>query len=210
MSMTTGLIAIKGDQTDRLASIFDFFNLTDTGKNEILTDWETVENIIEEEYMNPGDDVQRRIVWVDNGWTIIEDYSFLLCMDEEALTNVSRTLQTPVFSLQTVGTSGCYGFHYFQGEKLRSFFNEDGKVADNFGKPLAEEAGYNFDVNAFYDDIHGLARNLGINLDNASHVGRYIIKHLAYNEAIDLLAPISLQQQQPDKTAVRKPWWKIW
>ncbi|WP_276480204.1 hypothetical protein [Paraflavitalea pollutisoli] len=208
--MTSGLIAIKGDHIDQLTTIFGFFNLTDTGKEEVLTSWEAAENIIDDEYMNPADGLQRRIVWVDNGWTIIEDYSFLLCMDEEAMATVSRTFKTPVFSLQTIGTSGCYGFHYYHLEKLRSFFNEDGKVVDNFGKPLPEETGYNFNTDAFYDDIHGLARNLGINLDNAANVGRYIVKHLSDNTAVDFLAPQSLQQQQPDHTAVRKPWWKIW
>lgn len=210
MSMTTGLIAIKGDYVQQLPTIFSFFNLTDLGKDEVLTDWETAEDIIEDEYLNPADNAQRRIVWFDNGWTIIEDYSFLLCMDEEAMTTVSRTFQTPVFSLQTIGTSGCYGFHYYDREKLRSFFNEDGKVVDNSGKPLPEEAGFSFDKNAFYDDIHGLARNLGINLDNAANVGKYIVKQLHDNTSIDLLAPHSLQQQAADKTAVRKPWWKIW
>lgn len=210
MSMTSGLIAIKGDHIDQLTTIFSFFNLTDTGKDDVLTDWETAVYVIDDEYINPGDDVQRRLVWFDNGWTIIEDYSFLLCMDEEAMTSLSKTLQTPIFSLQTIGTSGCYGFHYYDREKLRSFFNEDGKVVDDFGKPLPEEAGLNFNTNAFYDDIHGLARILGINFDNARHVGKYIVKRLADNTSANLLAPRSLPQQQPDGTAVRKPWWKLW
>lgn len=211
MSMISGLIAIKGEHIDQLASIFAHFNLTDTGKEEVLTDWEAAEKLIDDEYMDPGDELQRRIVWVDNGWTIIEDFSFLLCTDEEALAAVSRALSVPVFSLHTVGTSSCYGFYYFDRVKLRSFFNEDGKVVDDSGTPLPQETGFNFNADTFYDDIHGLACNLGIDLSNASRAGRYLVRYLSYNEALDDVAPRTLEQLYEQATpAPRKPWWKFW
>lgn len=73
MSLTTGLIAIKGEHSDRFAEIFNFFKLVDTNNDKTLTSWDDAIQIIDDEYINRNDSPQRRIVWFDNGWTIIED-----------------------------------------------------------------------------------------------------------------------------------------
>lgn len=96
MSLTTGLIAIKGDYSTQLSEVFVFFNLVDTGKDHILTSWDQASAVVDDEFMNPQDHTQRRIAWYDNGWTIIEDLSFILCGDEESLAAISNHFSTAV------------------------------------------------------------------------------------------------------------------
>ena len=92
MSLSTGLIAIKGQRSDKFAEIFNFFKLVDTNNDRTLTNWNEAIQVIDDEYMNPVDNSQRRIVWFDNGWTLIEDLSLILCTDEESLTKTSQQL----------------------------------------------------------------------------------------------------------------------
>lgn len=178
MSLSSGLVAIKGQHSDKLSEIFSVFKLVDTGNDMILNNWQEAIDLIDEEYINSNDNSQRRVVWFDNGWTIIEDLSLILCTDEDSLAKISQHFLTPVFSLATQGTSGCYGFWYFDNQKLRSFFNNNGEVTDNFGIPLSQEANLNINENAFYDDIHGVAKQFGIDLTNAANLNSFIVKQL--------------------------------
>jgi hypothetical protein len=211
MSMTTGLIAIKGRHVDKLAEIFNFFSLVDTGNDSILTNWEQASQVIDDEYKSKDDHSQRRIVWIDNRWTIIEDFSFILCTDETAMEAISRHLSTPVFALVTQGTSSNYAFWYFDKQKLRSFWIDNGKVTDNYGTPLPQEANFSFDENAFYDDIHGLAKKLGIDIENTSHLDHFVVKQLDNSEELDQKIKLAAENyQQPDNSTKSKPWWKFW
>jgi len=212
MSLSTGLLAIKGQYSDKLPEIFNFFKLVDTGNDTTLTNWNEAVEIIDDEYMNPSDNSPRRVVWFDNGWTIIEDLSLMLCTDEESLIKISQHFSTPVFSLATQGTSGCYAFWYFDKEKIRSFFNNSGEVTDDFGEALPQEANYNINENAFYDDIHGVAKQFGIDWTNAETKTNFIVKKLDHsdelNEEIEKIAS-NYKQQKADKIT-SKPWWKFW
>ena len=93
MSLSTGLLAIKGQHSDKLSEIFSFFKLVDTGSDKTLNNWDEAIALIDDEYMNRDDNSQRRVVWFDNGWTIIEDLSLILCTDEEGLTEISHHLR---------------------------------------------------------------------------------------------------------------------
>lgn len=208
--MTTGLIAIKGRHVDRLAEIFNFFSLVDTNNDTILTNWDQVSQVIDQEFKSQDDRSQRRVVWIDNGWTIIEDFSLILCTDEPAMETISRHLSTPVFSLATQGTSGSYAFWYFDKQKLRSFWIDNGKVTDNFGTPLPQEANFSFDEDAFYDDIHGLAKKLGIDIENTSHLGHFVIKQLDNSEELDQEIKLAAENYQAGNNTKSKPWWKFW
>ena len=211
MSLSTGLIAIKGQRSDKFAEIFNFFKLVDTNNDKTLTNWNEAIQVIDDEYMNPVDNSQRRIVWFDNGWTLIEDLSLILCTDEESLTKISQQFSTQVFSLATQGTSGCYGFWYFDKQKLRSFFNNNGEVTDNFGTPLSQEANFNINENTFYDDIHGVAKQFGIHLANAENLNSFIVKQLDNSEELNNeIAQATKNHIQIDNKAKSKPWWKFW
>lgn len=211
MSLTTGLIAIKGHYPDKFAEIFNFFKLVDTNNDKTLNNWNEAIQVIDDEYMNPNDNSQRRVVWFDNGWTIIEDLSLILCTDEETLTKISQHFSTPIFSLATQGTSGCYGFWYFDKQKLRSFFYNNGQVTDNFGSPLSQEANFNINENAFYDDIHGVAKQFGIDLTNAENLKSFIVKQLDNSEELNNeIEEANKNYHQVDNNAKSKPWWKFW
>jgi hypothetical protein len=210
MSLTTGLIAIKGQHSDKFADIFNFFKLVDTNNDKTLTDWNKAIQVIDDEYINPDDNSQRRVVWFDNGWTIIEDLSLILCTDEESLTKISQYFSTPVFSLATQGTSSCYGFWYFDKQKLRSFFNNNSEVTDNFGTPLEQEANFNINENAFYDDIHGVAKQFGIDFTNAENLNSFIVKQLDNSEELNNEIERSTKNyNRTDNNTKSKPWWKF-
>jgi hypothetical protein len=211
MSLSTGLIAIKGQHSDKFAEIFNFFKLVDTNNDRTLTNWDEAIQVIDDEYMNREDNSQRRIVWFDNGWTLIEDLSLILCTDEESLTKISQHFSTQVFSLATQGTGDCYGFWYFDKQKLRSFFNTNGEVTDNFGTPLSQEANFNINENAFYDDIHGVAKQFGIDLANAENLNSFIVKQLDNSEELNIeIAQATKNHNQFDNNSKSKPWWKFW
>jgi hypothetical protein len=212
MSLTTGLIAIRGQQIDNLSEIFGVWRLVDTQKDQVLKLWSDVEKVIDEEIMNPDDYTQRRVVWFDNNWTIIEDLSLILSSEEDVLTQISQTLSTPVFSMQTQGTSSCYSFTYSDIDLKRSFSVCDGEVLEDFGTPLIQEKNYKINENTFYDDIHGVAKQFGIHWENAKNIDTFIVKTLENSE--ELNSEIKKFEIKPDGQTVKqintKPWWKFW
>jgi hypothetical protein len=212
MSLTTGLIAIRGQQIDNLSEIFGFWRLVDTQKDQVLKLWSDVEKVIDEELINPDDYTQKRVVWFDNNWTIIEDLSFILSSEEDVLAQISQTFSTPVFSMQTQGTSSCYSFTYSDIELKRSFSVCDGEVLEDFGTPLTQEKNYKIGENTFYDDIHGVAKQFGINWDNAKNIDKFTIKTLDNSE--ELNSEIEKFKIKPDGQAEgqfnTKPWWRFW
>ena len=211
MSLSTGLLAIKGQHSDKLSEIFSFFKLIDTGSDKNLNNWNEAIELIDDEYMNRDGNSQRRVVWFDNGWTIIEDLSLILCTDEESLTKISQKFSTLVISLVTQGTSGCYAFWYFDKQKLRSFFNNNGELTDNFGTPLSQEADFNINENAFYDDIHGVAKKFGIDLTNAENIESFIVKYLDNSEELNNeIEEATKNYHQVGNNSKSKPWWKFW
>ncbi len=92
----------------------------DTGTDSILTNWDQCIPVIDEEFKSQDDHSQRRIVWIDNGWTIIEDFS-LYFVQTNLLGSDFPAFVYACFFLATRGTSGSYAFWYFDKQKLRSF-----------------------------------------------------------------------------------------
>jgi hypothetical protein len=224
MSFQSGFFALRGHYLDCTSEVFTFFKLIDTGNDGHVTSWDEVVKIVNASFFSQNGDTQKRAVWFDNGWTIFEDIFLILPIDEEALTKLSRHFSTPVFSLVTQGTSSCYGFWYFDQQKIRSFFNTDGEVTDDFGEPLLQEEGCNISSRAFYDDVHGVAVKFGIDWEKAYRHHSFVIKHLRnseeLNQEIEEALKKSLENAQTgsaDEGAnpstsllLGKPWWKFW
>ena len=214
MSLTTGLIAIKGQHMDAVPQIAAAFRYLVTNNDRVLDNWNDVEILINDIHKHSlGDYLETHVFWFRNGWTIMEDMSLSRCTDEAALETISQQLNTPVFSLATQGTSGCYGFWYFDKKKIRSFYNEDGTIADNFGEPLEQEAKYNINESAFYDDVHGVAKEMGIDWEDAENHDHFIAKILEptpeYKEELRPVVDAYIQRQMAQSQA-KKPWWKFW
>jgi hypothetical protein len=212
MSLTSGLIAIKGQYLDSLNDVFSSFKLIDTKNDTILNNWAQVAELMDAEYMNPQDRSQQRVVWFDNGWTIIEDLSLILCSDDSALEKLSQKLNTPVFSLITQGTSGNYGFWYFDSATQRSFLNDNGNIVVNSGGPLIQETNFKINENASYDDIHGVAKALGINWDNAEKLSKFFVKRIVNSGELNRELEQAMKNYKPKlpENSTHKPWWKIW
>lgn len=207
MSMTLGAIAIKGSFLTNTAMIFQMFELVETADVKTLDSWENVEPIIEKEYIEANDEgMQKRVCWEDNGWTIIEDFSLLLCTDEEALRNLSKELDTTVFSMATQGTSGSYGFCFFDENAERIFFLSDGEVIQNDGHPLEFEKIFNISENVTYDDILGLAKAIGVIWENRNKKNSFLLK--TYVDSPELKKELEeIQKKQVEENAKgQKPW----
>jgi hypothetical protein len=212
MSLTTGLIAIRGQQMDNLSKIFEFWRLVDTQRDQVLKIWSDVEKVIVEEDMNPDDYTQKRVVWFDNNWTIIEDLSLILSSEEDVLTQISKTLSTPVFSMQTQGTSGSYSFTYSDIELKRSFSVCDEEVLEDFGIPLAQEKNFKINENTFYDDVHGVAKQFGIDWDNAKNIDTFVVKTLENNKELNSeIEKFKIKSVgQVEGQISTKSWWRFW
>ncbi|HVW62820.1 MAG TPA: hypothetical protein VHC48_22365 [Puia sp.] len=212
MSMTSGLIAIKGEHLDKLPEILAFYQMVDTKENQSVDDWrEALAIVTDLQAPAPGDTSEKHVVWSDKGWTLIEDMTLIMCANEKALSEISRHLSTPVLSLVTQGTSNCFGFWYFDNIKRRSFYIEDRAIVDNFGEPLPEEAGFNFNEDAFYHDVHGVAKAFGVDWEGAGTLYAFTVKRLDYKEEVrqGMLAAIA-KHAAAKAEEKKKPWWKIW
>lgn len=202
MSLNTGLIAIEGNHLKDLTDIFNLFGLKDANEDVELVSWQKVTILLDEEYFSGGEGPQRKVIWFDNGWTIISDFSFLLSSDEEALVNISKKYAAKVFVLMTQGTSSSYGFSLYDNDNKREFFVTGGTININTGTPLEEEQNFNINGNVFYDDIHGLATTLGIDFSRAEQLTSFIVKEFRH-EPVPETKPAT-------ETAKTKPWWKVW
>jgi hypothetical protein len=113
-----------------------------------------------------------------------------------------------VFALQAQGTSDSYGFSYYDKKKLREFFSADGEVNPDYGPPLAEEAGFNINKDASYDDVHGVAKKFGIDWEHAEKLNRFIVKELIDIEGTGTSA--IGEEHLPAFADKSRPWWKFW
>lgn len=210
MSLTIAGIAVKGLSEKDLPRFFSCFQLVDAGRDEVLSNWRDAEKIIEAENLHPDDHVQKRILWFDNGWSIIEDSSLIVCSDEEALSQASQLFQTRVFSFVAQESTGSFGFWHFNNEQSRHFFVRDGAVTSDEGNPIPEEQGLSINKNAGLDDILALAGKLGINWNRSAQPTRYIVKELCNSPALDAeLERFAPKQGNPELPRT-KPWWKFW
>ena len=86
MSMTSGLIAIKGKHLDKLPEILAFYQMVDTEENQSVDDWDEALAIVTGlQAPAPGNTSEKHIVWSDKGWMVIEDMTLIMCANEEAL-----------------------------------------------------------------------------------------------------------------------------
>jgi len=86
MSMTSGLIAIKGKHLDKLPEILAFYQMIDMEENQSVDDWDEALAIVTDlQAPAPGNTSEKHIVWSDKGWTLIEDMTLIMCANEEAL-----------------------------------------------------------------------------------------------------------------------------
>jgi len=214
VSLTNGLIAIKGQHLGAIQDIVPAFRLVDNHKDQIVDNWDEIEHIINDLNRHSiGDYIETHVFWYSNGWTIMEDMSLAHCADEEALEALSQKFDTPVFSLFTQGTSNCFGFMYFDKKKLRQFFVNAGTVEENYGDPFTHEAKFSINEGAFYDDVHGVARGLGVDWIGAEKHDHFIVKDLDMEPSeIERIRPMveKYQQEQAALALMKKPWWKFW
>lgn len=130
-------------------------------------------------------------------------------VEEEALLQLSRILNTDLVTFIIQTTSNSFGFTVYNDTIKRHFFVSDGEITDNLYEPLEQEKGLNINENIFSDDILILAEKLGIDLE-AKIKQTYTIKQLAYSDEMKSELEHFRQQQNQTNTD-NKPWWKsLW
>jgi hypothetical protein len=70
---------------------------------------------------------------------------------------------------------------------------------------LNEETDFQINENAFYDDIHGVAKRFGIDWDNAKNINHFIVKEFLNSEELNNDIEETIIQKQKAKS-----WWKFW
>src|SRR5690554_5163662 len=180
--MTNSFIAIKGKHFDRADEIFSVFKYIDTKQDKQFDDWQTFNEYLFDNYFEfANNEVAIRGIWTDNGWTIIHDPEMVDTVDEMALIQLSRVLNTDIITFIIQTTSNSFGFTVYNDTIKRHFFVSDGEITDNLYDPLPQENGLNINENIFSDDILKLAEKFEIDLEGKNKL-TYTVKQLAYSD----------------------------
>lgn len=205
--MTNSFIAIKGNLLDKADEIFKVFKYEDTRQDIQFNDWQTFNDYLYHHYYEfANKEIAIKGMWTNNGWTVINDPEMVDTVDEIALLQISKILDTDIATFIIQTTSNSFGFTLYNGTIKRQFFVTDGEVTDNEYSPLEEEKDLNINENIFSDDILLLADKLGIDLNGKSKQ-TYIVKQLAYSDEMKNELEQFKQQQTPAK---KESWWKFW
>lgn len=205
--MTFGQFAIKGNHVDKLEEIFSFFKLIDTGEDQILTNWTDASKILEKENLQYSNTSQRHLVFIQNGWTVIEDLKMNLSYDIEALQSISSLLNQPVFYCFVQTTSSNHAFYYFDKIKTRAYHFNDGIIEENFGSPLEEEKGIDLIDNV--SCVYNLTTKLGLDWESTKRLNKYIFKTLTNSPELQAeLDKYKSVKKEPIKPS--RQWWKFW
>lgn len=207
--MTNGFIAIKGNLFDKADEIFQSFKYIDTKHDKLFDDWQAFNDYLYDNYFElTNQEVAIRGIWTDNSWTIINDPEMVDTVDEMALLELSRILNTDIITFIIQTTSNSFGFTVYNSTIKRHFFVSDGEITDNLHHQLEQENGLNINENIFSDDILKLAYKLGIDLEGKSNL-TYTVKQLAYSDEMKSQLE-QFKQQQMQTTKSEQPWWKFW
>lgn len=207
--MTNSFIAIKGNFFDSAGEIFATFKYLDTAQDTQFNNWEKFNNYLYDNYVEfANNDTAIRGIWTDNSWTMINDPEMVDTIDEMALLQLSKVLDTEMITFLIQTTSNSFGFTVYHDTIKRHFFVSGGEIIDNLGSPFAQENGLNINANIFTDDILNLANRLGIDLEGKNKL-TYTVKQLVYNDEMknELKQYKAKQQETAGNT---KPWWKLW
>lgn len=207
--MKNSFIAIKGNHFDKADDIFSVFKYIDTKQDKQFDDWQTFKDYLFDNYFEfAKNEVAIRGIWTDKSWTVIHDPEMADTVDELALLQLSRVLNTYIITFVIQTTSNSFGFTVYNDTIKRHFFVLDGEITDNLYKPLEQEYGLNINENIFSDDILNLAEKFGIDLEGKSKL-IYTVKQLAYSDEMKSELE-QFKQQQGQTTKSEKPWWKFW
>lgn len=207
--MTNSYIAIKGNFLDKTDKIFQSFKYIDTKQDKQFDDWQTFNDYLYDNYFElTNKEIAIRGIWTDNSWTIINDPEMVDSIEEESLTQLSRTLNADIITFIIQTTSNSFGFTVYNDTIKRHFFVSDGEITDNLYDPLEQESGLNINENIFSDDILKLAKKIGIDLEGKNRQ-TYIVKQLAYSDEMKVELEQFIQQQNQTNNT-NKPWWKFW
>jgi hypothetical protein len=141
--------------------------------------------------------------WQDGPWAVLQDQSYVLCYDDEALKKLSERLGSVLsFVIETAG--GVAEFWCFEdGTLRRSLSYSDGALSTQ-GDPLSEEDG--LDSTSYYmKETEALWNAFGISPYNEGNLNDCqaicVVDQTDYG---DVLA------NSPFAPKVKKPWWKFW
>jgi hypothetical protein len=207
--MTNSFIAIKGNFLDRADEIFATFKYLDTVQDKQFNNWQEFNDYLYDNYFEfANKEIAIRGIWANNGWTIINDPEMVDTVDETALLQLSRILDTEIITFLIQTTSNSFGFAVYHDIIKRHFFVSDGEITDHSGYPLAQEDGLSINENIFSDDILNLADRLGIDLEGKNKLN-YTVKQLAYSGEMKNELE-QFKQQEQETIDDNKPWWKFW
>ena len=204
MSLHMSLLMVKGDFSNDLRALFQDFDYTWTGNIERHTSFDAAVHATRYPRPDRPRNVVHKAVVVESGWTVVLDPELLMWDETEPCSATARRLNTSVFGALCEGTSGNYGFSYYDTDKCRRFLLVDGKVQTNEGQPITAEQGFALE-RLFEDDVVNIMQRVGVSYESLQRRNEFFVVELDESATADALPP-TLQT----RPSVAKPWWRFW
>jgi len=209
--MILHITAIKGNysDTDTINSITDFLNYNDLNEDKPFEDWDTFNNYLIDNYYELSlQDKAIRGIWKENNWTIYNDPEMVDLIEEAELLELSNKLNTEILTFTIQSDSNSFEFTKYNKGKERHFFVCEGRISENYGKPLQQESGLNITKTIASHDIIQLANHIGIDLEG-TRKNIYTVKLFEYNEKLKNELK-KYKRTTNEESSKNKPWWKFW
>lgn len=213
-----GYIAIEGGAKEDLEQLFDKLKVKSSAI-ESIKDYDTIEHMLDEYVLhkNVNKEVVQHIVWEQNSWLVLEDFSYDFYLQTEELEQLAIQLFKPIFSIYVEEDS--YYFCYYTPTQERLFDFHLEKVQEDIGDPIEAEEGWNFDEYTKAVDVINLGKRLGIDIQKLKELPEYTIctleataerKRASLESTKATNELLAIYSSPKGNIPIKKKWWQIW
>lgn len=213
-----GYIAIEAGTDEDLEQLFDKLKVK-SSVIESIKNYEAIKPMLNAYVIHKDIDKEavQHIVWQQNGWLVLEDFSYDFYLQIEELKQLAIQLFKPIFSIYVEEDS--YYFCYYTPTRERLFEFHLEKVQEDIGDPIEAEEGWSFDEYTKAVDVINLGKRLGIDIQKLKKLPEYSVYTLESTEerkvaslestkATDEL--LAIYSSPKDNIPTKKKWWQIW
>jgi len=216
MSLHISVLAIEADYLAELPAFFEQADYRVLKTTTVRTSAEAGQ------LLNDQPDDRNKVVkvaYLQDGWTMLVDPEMVLFADNDLVGGLSKKLHSRILGWVCEGVSGTYGFSFFNNGQIRCKLSVDGKIAEDTGVPIGEEAAIAWD-NVFEDDILKLAERLGAPfhyLEEDREYQVFLLDESGMDEAQPSRSvptvpqpPTPKPKDRPVPSPSSKQWWQFW
>jgi hypothetical protein len=205
LSLHMSLLMVRGDHTANLRGIFSHFDYGWTEPVQRVAAWDAALEEIRYPRPDRPPTLVRKAVAHVTGWTVVLDPELIMFAEDVACTALASELGTAVFGAVCEGTSGSYGFSFFNPDRQRAYMVSDSEVQEDSGQPLQAETGINL-AELFEDDVLEITKRMGMDYMALERHKEFFIVELDESHLVSTGSAQEAQLPRPSK----KSWWKFW